>query len=227
MYWWTCSPVPRTLAGGSDMRQPAEPVVDRREAGVALPGVLLLAAFLVGITGWLVGHVRTDVVLAMEQRDEAAAVQLSAGALQAVALALAQVADWTVVGTAPPMSCPAPTGPVVALDETQERAWLQAATDAASRWGADTPQWQPVWACHASGVLGRWPEGGAMPGVAVWVADDPEGDGSPLTSANQRLLLHAVAVGRSDARGMAAATISRQMPGAPVELAAWRGPGGG
>ena len=31
------------------------------ERGVALPGVLLLAAFLVGVTGWLVGHVRTDV----------------------------------------------------------------------------------------------------------------------------------------------------------------------
>jgi hypothetical protein len=59
------------------------------------------------------------------------------------------------------------------------------------------------------------------------VADEPEGDAAPLTSSNERLLLHAIAVGRGGIRSVASATITRQAPFAPVVLAAWRGPAGG
>ncbi len=217
----TCSRRRRTWRGGSDADAVPTDGRVRQDQGAALPGVLLLAAFLVGVTGWLVGHVRTDALLGMEQRDEASASQVAAAALQVMAMAFGQVADWTTLA-APPVACPASGGAVVALDEPQEHAWLQAATDAASRWGADTPQWQLAWICHAEGVLGGWHAAGAMPEVAVWMADDPEGDGQPLTSLNQRLMLHAVASGRDGVRGVAAATIARQAPGAPVELAAWR-----
>ena len=218
----TYSPALRTLPGDNDAPV-SRPGRRHQESGVALPGVLLLAAFLVGVTGWLVGHVRSDVLLAMEQRDEEAATQLSGAAVQAVAMAFGHVPDWSAVAAMPALPCAAPSGPVAPLDEGQERAWLQAATDAASRWAVETPQWQLVWVCHASGVLDRWPSGGTMPGVAVWVADEPEGDGTALQSANERLLLYAVALGRGGARGIASATIARQSPGAPVELAAWRG----
>ena len=126
----TYSPALRTLPGDNDAPV-SRPGRRHQESGVALPGVLLLAAFLVGVTGWLVGHVRSDVLLAMEQRDEAAATQLSGAAVQAVAMAFGHVPDWSAVAAMPALPCAAPSGPVAALDEAQERAWLQPATDAA------------------------------------------------------------------------------------------------
>ena len=210
MWSWTCSSPHRTLPGRSD-------------AGVALPGVLLLSAFLVGITGWLVGHLRTDVALTAALEDAHTGARVAEAAAQAVALALAQQADWTSVDAlALGLPCPASPTVVVPLDEGAERGWIQAEMDAGSRWGADTPEWQPVWQCHGAGVLERWPSRGATPAVAVWIADDPEGDGQPLRSANQRLLVTAVARTAGEGRGAASATVSRVAPGFPVELAAWR-----
>ena len=201
------------------------------ERGIALPGVLLLAAFLVGVTGWLVGHVRTDIAMRMANEEAFAGGRLAESALQSVATALSQQVDWMPVdtlgvGLALTLPCPVSPVPVVPVDEARERAWLQTDTDASGRWGPDTPAWQPLWACHGSGVLGHWPVRGANPSVLVWVADDPEGDGQPLRSGNQRLLLAAVAHARGDARGQASATVWRTGPGAPVLLAAWRSTGG-
>ena len=206
----TCSSPPRTCRGRSDL-------------GVALPGVLVLAAFLVGVTGWLIGHLRTDTAMTMAIEDTHSGGRVAEAALQIAALALGQVTDWTAVdGLSLALACPpASVGPVV-LDAAAERVWLQADTDANSRWGPDTPQWQLLWTCHAEGVLGRWPTRGAAPSVVVWVADDPEGDGLPLRSANQRLLLAAVANAGGEARGGASVSITRSGPGAPVTLGAWR-----
>ncbi len=193
------------------------------ERGVALPGVLLLTAFLVGATGWLVGHRSADLAMSGALEDAHAAARLAEAALQVVAMALGQVDDWTVVdGLMVPLSCPTPTVSLVPLDEDEERRWLQAQTDAGSRWGADTPQWWSLWACHGPGVLGRPGRRGAAPAVIVWVADEPEGDAAPFRSSNQRLLLHAVARAGSEARGAASVTIGRANPGAAVTLTAWR-----
>ena len=210
MWNWTCSSRRRTSRGRSDQ-------------GVALPGVLLLAAFLVGVTGWMVGHLRTDVGLTTAVEDAHAAARLAEAAVQAVALALAQQPDWAVVDALDPsLPCSGAQTMVVPLDVVAERGWIQAEIAAGSRWGADTPEWQPVWVCHAAGVLGRWPVRGPTPAVSVWVADDPEGDGQPLRSVNQRLLVTAVARAAGEARGAASATLSRAAPGARVELASWR-----
>jgi len=203
----------------------------RSERGVALPGVLLLAAFLVGVTGWLVGHVRADIEMRAANEDALMGSRLAEAALQSVAMALGQQPDWRPVDSlalAVPLTlpCPASVAPVVAADEPGERQWLQDAMNASSRWGADTPAWQPLWTCHAAGVLGRWPGHGRNPSVLVWVADDPEGDGQPLRSGNQRLLLTAAAYARGNARSEASATVWRTGPGSPVVLAAWRTSGG-
>ena len=195
----------------------------RSERGVALPGVLLVAAFLVGVTGWLIGHLRTDTAMTMAIEDTHVGGRVAEAALQTVALALGEIPDWTAVDGLPlALACPPASAGPVALDEAAERVWLQADTNANSRWGPDTPQWQPLWACHAQGVLGRWPTRGAAPAVVVWVADDPEGDGLPLRSLNQRLLLAAMARVGGEARGAATVTITRSGPGAPVTLGAWR-----
>ena len=214
MWSWTPSSPCPTSRGGN-------------ERGVALPGVLLLAAFLVGVTGWLVGHVRSDRALRVSLDESSMATRVAEAAVEAVGMALGQQTDWTFVDAlAPALVCPAPPGSVVVLSEVMERLWLQAETNAASRWGADTPAWQPVWTCHAAALLGRWPVRGAIPSVVVWVADDPEADGQPLRSLNQRLLVTAVARAGSRTLGEASATVTRAGPGAPVELLAWRSAGG-
>jgi hypothetical protein len=190
---------------------------------VALPGVLLLVAFLVGVTGWVMGHLRTDTAMTVALEETHEGRRVAEAALQIVALALGQVPDWTTVdGLSVAVACPPTAMGTVVLDEAGERAWLQSTTDANSRWGPDTPQWQPIWACHAHALLGRWPIRGAVPSVVVWVADDPEGDGLPLRSVNQRLLLAAAARVGADALGSASLTIARSGPGAPVTLGAWR-----
>jgi len=214
MWNWTPSSPCRTSRGDSDR-------------GVALPGVLLLAAFLVGVTGWLVGHVRSDLALRISLDESSTAARVAEAAVEAVGMALGQQADWTFVDAlTTSLICPTSPGTVVVLSEIAERTWVQAETNAASRWGADTPAWQPIWSCHAAGLLGRWPLRGAIPSVVVWVADDPEGDGQPLRSLNQQLLVTAVARAGSRTLGEASVTVTRASPGAPVELVAWRSAGG-
>ena len=85
--------------------------------------------------------------------------------------------------------------------------------NASSRWGptrrsgSRSGRAMPP-ACWGSGRLVA-----ANPSVLVWVADDPEGDGQPLRSGNQRLLLTAVAHVGGEARGEASATVWRTGPG--------------
>jgi hypothetical protein len=197
--------------------------LNRPRRGVALPGVLLIVGLLVSVSGWLIGHLRDDIAQARVATMFEAQDALAGAAVATVAQALTAVVDWRPVdslGAAP--ACVAGPGEVEPIDAAAETAWAQAETDASSRWAADTPRWQLLWQCHAAGVLGRWPTPGRVPIVIVWVADDPEGDGVPSVSDNQRLLLRALAVGAGGARGIATATVERAAPGAPVRLVSWR-----
>jgi hypothetical protein len=198
------------------------------ERGAALPAAMLLLACLVGVTGWLVGHVRVDREVAAALADEQETARLAEAATQVAALALARVPDWSRVDViAVPLDCPAWPGAVVPLDGIAETAALQAVEDAASRWPAETPRWRLAWTCHAPGVFSVWPTRPPAPSVAVWVADDVEGDDEPGRDTNQRLRVHGVAAGRGGARASATATIGRTASGAPVTLLAWRTGAGG
>ena len=200
----------------------------RSDRGVALPGAVLFAAFLAGLTGWLVGHVVTDEAMTRDVEDAAAAARVADAAVEIAAHALGQAADWSNVGAlALPLACPPAATAVTPLDEGAERAWIQAETDAAGRWSAAAPQWVWLWTCHGAGVLHRWPARGLAPSVVVWVADDPEGDGQPLASANGTLLLAAVAVARDGTRVATRAAIARSAPGESVRILSWHGAGGG
>lgn len=194
-----------------------------REAGVALPGVLVLAAVLTGVSGWLVGHLRLEAALAFELEEAQVVARLAEAAVQSAATALGQVPDWTPVDALGlGVVCPASATPVIPIHEPTERAWLQSETDAASRWGADSPSWQWLWACHGPGVLERWPHRQQAPSVVVWVADEPEGDNRPDRDTNQRLLLAATARGRDAVRVTTRAVVTRTAPGAAVRLLAWQ-----
>ncbi len=196
----------------------------RSEWGVALPGAVIFAAFLAGITGWLVGHVATDEAMTRDVEDAAAAVRVADAAVGVAAHALGQAADWSSVGAlAVPLTCPLSAMGVTPLDEGAERAWVQAETESGGRWSADAPQWMWLWTCHGAGLLHRWPARGPAPSVVVWVADDPEGDGQPLVSANGTLLLAAVAVARDGTRVITRAAIARSAPGEPVRILSWHG----
>ena len=67
------------------------------ERGVALPGVLLLAAFLVGVTGWLVGTCAPTSACEPRTRRRSCGRRLAESAVQSVAMALGQRPDWTPV----------------------------------------------------------------------------------------------------------------------------------
>ena len=213
MWSWMCSRRRPTSRG-------------RRDRGVALPGAVIVAAFLAGITGWLVGHVGTDEAMTRDVEDAMAAARVADAAVETVAHALRQATDWSSVGALPlALACPSATVAVIPLDEGRERAWVQAETDAGARWGAETPEWVFLWACHAPGILDRWPARGLAPSVVVWVADEPEGDGQPLLNGNGTLLLAAVAVARDGTRTATRAAIARTAPGDPVRILSWH-PGG-
>ena len=208
---WTCSSEHQTSPG-------------RNDCGAALPGVLVLAAVMVGVSGWIVGHLRLEAALAFELEEAHVVSRVAEAALQSAASAVGLVPDWTSVSSlGMVLPCPASTTPTVVIDEAAERAWLQAETDAASRWGGDAPVWQLLWTCHGPGVLERWPHRQQSPSVIVWVADEPEGDNRPDQDTNQRLLLTAVARGRGGIRGLARAAITRTSPGASVRVLAWHG----
>ncbi len=76
----------------------------RSELGVALPGVLVLAAFLVGVTGWLIGHLRTDTAMTLAIEDTHSGGRVAEAALQIVALALG--AGHRLDGRRWPVTCP-------------------------------------------------------------------------------------------------------------------------
>ena len=199
------------------------------ERGAALPAVLVLAIVLVGVTGWVVGHVHTERADLVLLEDAAEAERVAAAASQSVAMALGVAPTWSdVAALVVALPCPPTAGLTAPIDEGREEVWLQAATDAVSRWGGDTPRWRPVWRCHGAGLLDREAWRGRAPVVAVWMADDPDGDGDPWRDANGRLRLTAVArAGSTGARGAVSATIARSGPGQVVVLAAWRPDSGG
>lgn len=196
----------------------------RGRRGVALPGVLVLTTMLVAVTGWMVGHVLLDQQLHGMDTDDEGVGRVADAAADAVAMALRSVADWrTLPDIEVALSCPSATKALGAFDVGHEQLWVQAGTAAVSRWGPDTPQWHLVWQCHGEYVLGRWPGRGFVPQVAVWVADEPEGDGQPLDSGTDRLLIHAVARVGDGVRGTRTLTVSRAGVGTPVVLDATRG----
>lgn len=218
----TCSFRCRTWHGAGRAHHDRSPR-GRPDRGVALPGVLLLSALLVAVTGWLIGHIRTDLAMAMASDAEDHADRLAQAALEVVAMALASVADWHAVSAiSVSLPCPPAARPIVALDVAVVWARVQAAIDAASRWGPDTPQFEPIWTCHAEAVQGQWTMPGDVPAVVVLLADDPEGDGRPDLSANQRLLLRAVVRGAAGTTSGASATVTRDAAGSAVVLASFR-----
>ncbi|MGI8672557.1 MAG: hypothetical protein ACR2LU_08100 [Luteitalea sp.] len=191
--------------------------------GVALPAVLLLAAFLVAVSGWLLGHVRTEQEMARAGDHVDQARRTAAAGLEIAAAALGGVADWTVIaGLVVSVPCPLSDRAPVAIDAGAETVALQAQWDAASRWGRNTPRWQLAWQCDAAGVFGRWPARSAPPALLVWLADQPEADGVPDEDSDGRVMVHALAVGPGAARATASASVQRAGPGGQVSLAAWR-----
>ena len=218
----TCSSRCRTWHGAG-RRQHGRTLRQRRDRGVALPGVLLLSALLVAVTGWLVGHVRTDLSMAFATDAEDHAERLAQAAIEVVAMGLASVPDWHTIGAiTAPVSCPSAARPVAARDVAAVRGRVQAAIDTASRWGPDTPTFAPIWTCHAEAVQARWPMAGEVPAVVVLLADDPEGDGRPDLGTNERLLLRAVVRGAAGTTAGASATVARDAPGGAVAVAAFR-----
>ena len=175
---------------------------DTVNAAWRLPGVLLLAAFLVGVTGWLVGHVRTDIAHASRRtRRLSRASRLAEAALQSVAHGAGPAARLDA-GRRPGAGAAAHA----ALPALRWRS--SPLTSRGSGRGCRTRRMPRAAGGRHAGLAaaldvpcrGRAGRSGRLvariPSVLVWVADDPEGDGQPLRSRQP-----APAADRRGARG--------------------------
>ena len=173
---------------------------------IAIMAVLLFGA----VAGAAVLTARIEILLAANLRQGREALYIAEGALARAIQDLSSLADWTPVlagavstftdgpatgsrqlpgGDAVMLCC----GPGSLTSELQQRAL------AGSDWGSETPEWH----LFAWGVPSNWLAAASFSNayfVAVWVADDVDGDGNPSVDTNGRVIVHALALGPGRAR---------------------------
>ena len=196
-----------------------------REQGAALVVSLLIIVCLSGLGLGLVVASNAERQIAANARG-AAAVRLAAdAAIEGVLGEVAAAPDWSgmlAVGTSvfhgTTRRVVAPSRQVIDLDQVTAELQSEAATTYVL---GDN---RPVWRLFAWGPLtelaGLNPDAsGAY--VAVWVADDPsDADGSPVTDANDTIMVHSEAFGLGATRHGAEAVVARAPFG--VRVLSWR-----
>lgn len=194
---------------------------DRR--GAALPAVLLVTFWLIGVTGWLVAHTMWDQRVARVEHLSMSLDQAADAMAEAMAVEVGRVADWAVLAGAPVwLPCPAGGAAVPpAIDLPGETARLQAGVAAMSRWTpVETPTWQYVTGCDAAALLGAWRGPETSPWVLAWVAAGPGAAPAPAPLA--QLVLHVVAVRVDGGRRARTVTLRRFAGEAAPRIVGWR-----
>lgn len=203
------------------MRPCAKATTDVR--GGALPGVLMVMAWLTAIGGWLLAHVVWDQRVASVDTTTTALAAVADAMGEAARREVGRVADWQALTTADaPRPCPGGGSALPPeIDVAQATARLQAATDALSRWpSAARPAWRLFTACPATALLGQWRGRLEPPWALAWVADDPDGGvdgGAPI-----QLVLHVVATRPAGGWTTRTLTIRRYPAQMQPRLVAWR-----
>lgn len=203
------------------------------EEGSALIAALIAATLLLGLGLSLAGLSSVEVAIASNHRAGSQARYGADAVFESVLADLLTVPDWTLVlsGVAssrltgsqnPPVG---PGDPPLSLGQLTTA--LQAESDAAASFGADSPQWR----LFAYGWLAELAPAAATDSdeyLIAWVADDVgELDGDPFTDTNGRLQVMARA---SSARGLerrinviVGQTSGRTAAGTPgPRILAWR-----
>jgi hypothetical protein len=204
-----------------------------RDQGSALVIVLLLMLLLAAVAGALVTLATTETLISAGHRHAYEASHGADAALERALLDLALQPDWSALLAPPPGNVVSafddatlsPIGPGGRrIDLSALTTARQQDTDAhdGPTFGADTPQWRLL--AHApihdlaSGLT-------ALPlYLIVWVGDDGfDGDGDPTRDANQRVILHAVALGSAGTRRAVEAVVERTPEGV-LRLRSWHRP---
>lgn len=205
------------------------PNVDpRSESGSSLLAVLMLApviAILGGAIAWLSAG---EAVFSARHRESVEARFAVGAALERAVADLRDLPDWSpVLGELVESGFIEHEEPRLAdgtqIDLTSLDARLQQRSDAASRWGADSPTWvRFAWGRLDALVT---PESGPpLPlYLVVWVADDGlDGDGDPLVDSNGVIQLRAEVLGPLGRRRSASVMLARIAPGlAGVRRVSW------
>jgi hypothetical protein len=201
--------------------------------GAALVVVLLLMMLLAVVAGGLITLSTTETLISAAHRMAHEASHGADAALERVLLDLAILPDWSTLLAQPPGNrvstfndgAATPIGPdgrpIDLSDLTAERQRESDARDGPV-FGVNSPQWRLL--AHApihhlaSSII-------ALPVyLVVWVADDgPDGDGDPARDANQRVVLHAVALGGAGTRRSVEAVVERTSEGV-LRLRSWHRP---
>jgi len=188
----------------------------QREQGSAVLLVLILTGLLAALGAGLATIASTE--RTATGNDEAGATLLySAESLARRVIAdLSSAAEWTSV------LCCGVRNAFVESTRAPETSWrgildldamtrdLQAQTDAASAWGANTPGWRLYAWGSMDALAGRVGNSGS-PYLVAWVSDDPwDGDNDPATDANGALVIHAEAIGMGGLRRTVQVVLKRE-----------------
>jgi hypothetical protein len=201
--------------------------------GAALVIVLLIMMLLAVVAGGLIILATTETLISATHRHAHEASHGADAALERVLLDLASLPDWSALLVPPPGNivssfndgASTPIGPDGRrIDLPVLTAERQRESDAhdGPLFGPNSPQWRllahaPIH--HLASTVTRLPVY-----LVVWVGDDgPDGDGDPTRDANQRVVLHAIALGGAGTRRSVEAVAERTSEGV-LRLRSWHRP---
>lgn len=209
------------------------------EKGSALLMALILTLLVAAIGAAVAVTSRTEMAIAGNFQESRELLYAAEGTVALVIRELDTIADWSVVLTGATTSSftdgaaigvrtlPGGTTVTLCCGAGTLTADVQARAHAGRSWGVATPQWQ----IFAWGRVQDWlPAGRIVSGsyVVAWVADDPgDADGNPAADSNNRIEVHAQALGVGGGRRVVQATIERPA-GAPsppppgLRIVSWR-----
>lgn len=203
------------------------------DRGAALVVVLLLMILLVVIAGGLITLATTETLISAAHRHAHEAAHGADAALERALLDLALLPDWSPLLAPPPGNVVSsfddgamtPTGPDGRrIDLSVLTAERQRESDARDGplFGPNSPQWRLLAHAPIHQLASRVT---ALPVyLVVWVGDDgPDGDGDPTRDVNQRVVLHAVALGGAGTR-RAVEAIAERTPEGVLRLRSWHQP---
>ena len=204
-----------------------------REEGSALLVALMASSLLAALGLALASLTVVEATISSNHRAGQQLFYAADAAVEAILADLLTTPNWTDILTGAVSSrlsghAVPPAGPGIAPRAlAQLTADVQAESDAAGVWGANTPRWRLFsfgWLTELAPIA----SGNSDEYLTAWVADDvDEADGDPLADTNGRLQFIARA---SSARGMqrrialtVAQTPELTMAGSPaVRILAWR-----
>jgi hypothetical protein len=214
-------------------------MIRRGDKGSALVMALVLTLLVAAIGAAVAVTSRTEMAIAGNFQESRELLYAAEGAMALAIRELDAIPDWDVVLTGATTSSftdgaaigartlPGGTTIVLCCGAATLTSDVQWRAHAGRNWGADTPQWQ----IFAWGRVQDWLPAGRIHSasyVVAWVADDPgDADGNPAADSNNRIDVHAQALGVGGGRRVVQVTLERppaasSPPPPGLRIVSWR-----